>query len=85
MRTQHKQMPLVGYIEIAMRAGVQRPVVTMWRKRHEDFPQPVADLSLGPVFWWPDVERWLSRSGRETDAGWTHEQINETATEFPRG
>ena len=57
-------MPLVGYIEIAQRAGVHRAVVTVWRRRHEDFPAPVAELKVGPVWWWPDVEKWLTRTGR---------------------
>ena len=68
-------LPLVGLIEIAMRAGVQRPAVSMWRKRHEDFPVPVAELKVGPVFWWPDVAAWLRASGREVDADWSAEQI----------
>jgi hypothetical protein len=70
-------MPLVGLIEICMRAAVQRPVVTMWRKRHDDFPTPVAELTVGPVFWWPEVERWLAATGRlmPEAAWWTHEQV----------
>lgn len=70
-------MPLVGLMEIAQRAGVQRPVVSMWRTRHETFPQPVAELHIGPIFWWPEVKRWLERTGRTTDAGWTLEQVRE--------
>ena len=63
----HKPLPLVGLIEIARRAGVRRPVVSDWRRRHADFPRPVAELAVGPVFWWPDVERWLVATGRSTD------------------
>jgi hypothetical protein len=60
----HPPLPLVGLIEIARRAGVRRPVVTEWRTRHANFPQPVANLQIGPVFWWPDVMGWLRATGR---------------------
>lgn len=71
-----RPMPLVGLTEIAQRAGVQKPVVAMWRTRHADFPRPVAELHTGAVWWWPDVAAWLRRTGRETDANWTVEQVN---------
>ena len=71
-----EKMPLVGLTEIAQRAGVQKPVVAMWRTRHDDFPEPVADLRTGPVWWWPDVESWLSWTGRRSDQNWTVEQVN---------
>lgn len=68
--------PLVGLTEIAQAAGVQKPVVAVWRTRHEDFPAPVAELHTGAVWWWPDVASWLRRTGRSTDAGWTVAQVN---------
>lgn len=68
-------MPLVGLIEIAMCAGVKRNTVTSWIDRYEDFPEPVAKLAVGPVFWWPAVQAWLARTGRRWDAGWTREQV----------
>jgi hypothetical protein len=70
-----EQLPLVGLIEICMRAGIKRPVVTKWRERHPDFPQPVVELEIGPIFWWPLVKKWLQDTGREWDAGWTAEQV----------
>lgn len=50
---------LVSVAEIAARAG--RPVNTIqsWRRRNRDFPAPVASLAAGPVWTWPDVERWI--------------------------
>lgn len=68
-------MELVGLIEIAQRAGVRRSVVSVWRARYDDFPAPLADLAIGPVFIWEQVERWLQQTGRRSDAGWTREQI----------
>ncbi len=80
--SQKEKLPLVGYIEIAKRAGVRRPVVTQWRGRFEDFPEPVADLQTGPVWWWPDVEKWLKMTGREYDAGWSLEQVRQSGLRF---
>jgi len=57
-------MPLVGLTEIAQRAGVGNAAVCNWTVRHEDFPQPIAELHMGPVFWWPHVEQWLKLTGR---------------------
>lgn len=78
---------LVGLIEIAMRAGVQRPVVSTWRTRHADFPRPLTELAIGPIFWWPDIERWLTATGRKADATLSREDIRPSAderqTEFP--
>lgn len=56
---------LVGTAEIAQRLGVKRPqVVHDWMRRHDDFPQPVAEVSRVKVFNWPDVERWAKATGR---------------------
>jgi len=50
---------LVSVAEIADRAA--RPVNTIqsWRRRHRDFPEPVASLATGPVWTWPTVARWI--------------------------
>jgi transposase-like protein len=56
---------LVGAAEIAKRLGVARPnVVHDWRRRHADFPEPVAHLRQALVWNWPDVERWARMTGR---------------------
>jgi hypothetical protein len=56
---------LVGASEIARRLKVRRPqVVHTWRRRFVDFPQPVARLELGLVWYWPDVRTWAKRTGR---------------------
>lgn len=70
-----KTLPLVGLMEIAMRAGVRRPVVSVWRTRYDDFPAPVAVLAVGPVFWWPDVASWLTATGRQVDANWSRDEV----------
>ena len=56
---------LVGATEIAQRLGVSRPqVVYSWRRRSVGFPEPVAHLSIGLVWAWPDVKAWARRTGR---------------------
>ena len=56
---------LVGAQEIAEALGVARPqVVHEWRKRHPDFPQPIASLTMGLLWNWPEVEAWARKTGR---------------------
>jgi hypothetical protein len=56
---------LVGAAEIAARFGSKRTtMVHDWRRRHDEFPQPVAELKAGLVWYWPDVEKWAKATGR---------------------
>jgi len=51
--------------EIAELAGVSRPTVSNWRRRHADFPAPIATAPRGgDLFVLADVEDWLERHGR---------------------
>ena len=52
---------LVSLFEIAELAGVSPSAVSNWRKRHADFPEPVAELRSGPVFRLPQVRSWLRK------------------------
>lgn len=66
---------LVSVSDISIRAG--RPVSTVqsWRRRHRDFPRPVAQLAAGPVWMWPVVLHWIDartqpgRNRRPTSRG----------------
>lgn len=56
---------LVGAHEIAERLGVARPqVVHDWRRRHDDFPQPIAQLKTALIWDWSEVEAWAQQTGR---------------------
>lgn len=56
---------LVGVSEIADRLDLDSPqTVRDWRRRVPDFPEPVAELAMGLVWNWPDVERWARGAGR---------------------
>jgi uncharacterized protein len=59
---------LVSVTEIAARAG--RPINTIqsWRRRHADFPAPMAQLGAGPIWSWPQIEGWLAARARTSRA-----------------
>jgi predicted DNA-binding transcriptional regulator AlpA len=58
---------LVGAHEIAQRLGMGRPqVVHEWRRRHKDFPKPIATLKTAMIWDWQDVKRWARKTGRAT-------------------
>lgn len=55
---------VVSVSEIAARAG--RPINTIqsWRRRHRDFPTPLAQLAAGPVWTWTPVRDWIETRDR---------------------
>jgi hypothetical protein len=55
---------LMTMTDIAELAGVQRPVVTTWRRRHADFPAPAGGDESQPLFGPSDVAAWLFGTGR---------------------
>lgn len=56
---------LVGAYEIAQRMGVARPqVIHEWRRRHPDFPEPIATLKTALIWDWKEVQRWARETGR---------------------
>lgn len=55
----------MGAHEIAVRLGLSFPnVVHTWRRRHQDFPAPVAELRAGLIWDWNDVAAWLKATDR---------------------
>jgi hypothetical protein len=59
---------LVATPEIAERLGLSHAeTVHSWRRRYADFPQPIAKLSIGLIWYWPDIEVWARRTGRLPD------------------
>jgi predicted DNA-binding transcriptional regulator AlpA len=50
---------IVGAKDIAQRLGLAQPQsVSGPRRRHDDFPQPIAGLGKALVWAWLDVEAW---------------------------
>jgi predicted nucleic acid-binding protein len=50
---------LVSVAEIADRSGRPANTVQSWRRRHRDFPTPVAQLAAGPIWSWAAVNAWI--------------------------
>ncbi|RFU39422.1 N-6 DNA methylase [Actinomadura logoneensis] len=54
--------------EIARLAGVGRAAVSNWRKRHDDFPQPVGGTATSPTFSLSEIQDWLGAQGKLSGA-----------------
>jgi hypothetical protein len=65
MPAEHAAAPpvLISMPEIAELAQVQRPVITTWRRRHPDFPQPVGGDPSSRLFDPRQVADWLVARG----------------------
>ncbi|MEV0582106.1 N-6 DNA methylase [Nonomuraea sp. NPDC050310] len=50
--------------DIARLAGVGRAAVSNWRRRHDDFPQPIGGTASQPLFSLRQIEGWLRRYGK---------------------
>ncbi|GII31073.1 N-6 DNA methylase [Planotetraspora mira] len=50
--------------DIARMADVGRAAVSNWRRRYDDFPEPVGGTTSSPLFSLPEVEAWLRRNGK---------------------
>ncbi|MGW3054432.1 N-6 DNA methylase [Streptomyces goshikiensis] len=53
--------------DIARITGVRPTAVSNWRRRHEDFPQPVGGTERSPRFDLGEVEAWLRREGKTSE------------------
>ncbi|MEV0002642.1 N-6 DNA methylase [Micromonospora sp. NPDC050980] len=62
-----QETPTITAAEIARLAGVGRAAVSNWRKRHDDFPDPVGGSATSPEFDLGQVERWLHAQGKLPD------------------
>jgi hypothetical protein len=65
--------------DIARLGRVGRAAVSNWRRRHDDFPTPVAGTASSPRFALAEVEAWLRRNGKQyrlsvADRAWQHLQ-----------
>jgi predicted nucleic acid-binding protein len=66
---------LVSVAEIAERSGRSVNTIQSWRRRHVDFPSPVATLAAGPVWIWPPVEHWIDARVRPRRPGSLRERV----------
>lgn len=63
--------------DIARLAAVGRAAVSNWRRRHDDFPQPVGGTAVSPTFSLTEVEGWLRDQGKLVDSP-TRERVWQT-------
>lgn len=49
---------------IAEDVGVSPATVKSWRQRHDDFPEPIATLAIGPVWDLEEVTEWIASHPR---------------------
>ncbi|GAA4224674.1 type I restriction-modification system DNA methylase subunit [Streptosporangium album] len=49
--------------DIARLAGVGRAAVSNWRRRHDDFPEPVGGTATSPAFSLGEIRTWLLSHG----------------------
>ena len=54
---------VVTAADIARLAGVTRGTVSNWRRRHDDFPEPVGGTDASPAYDRAEVEDWLAARG----------------------
>jgi predicted DNA-binding transcriptional regulator AlpA len=50
--------------EVARYAGVRPSAVSNWKRRHDDFPNPVDVSSSGTLYRRSDILDWLTRHGK---------------------
>lgn len=53
--------------DIARLTGYGRAAVSNWRRRYDDFPQPVGGTANSPLFALVEVENWLAAQGKRVD------------------
>ncbi|MCH7231886.1 hypothetical protein L0U85_13635 [Glycomyces sp. L485] len=80
---------LLTAAEIAGLARVQKDVVHNWRRRFDDFPQPVRRRGQTNYFAVEPVLEWLERTGRvdpaEARSELARHNVSATADNWPRG
>ena len=59
----------VDTTEIAHRLNVKPGTVHQWRQRHTDFPAPILELAIGPIWDWLTVKQWASSRSHATGPG----------------
>lgn len=55
---------LIGIGEIADLAGVTKQAVVNWRRRTDNFPEPITELAMGPIFLLSQIQTWLTENNK---------------------
>lgn len=70
-----ESLKLVSLADVAKLAGVTRPAVSNWRRRHDDFPEPVRETGAVSLFDLTHVEAWLNKHQKKQVASTVREKI----------
>jgi type I restriction-modification system DNA methylase subunit len=62
-----KEEARVTAADIARLTGYGRAAVSNWRRRYENFPQPVGGTASSPLFALSAVEDWLAAQGKQVE------------------
>lgn len=57
----------MGLIEAAEFLRVSKQTLSNWRKRRGDFPEPIADLKMGPVWLTKNLLDWSCAEGLKAE------------------
>ncbi|MFF1610841.1 N-6 DNA methylase [Amycolatopsis sp. NPDC058278] len=58
-------LQLVSLADIAELTQLTRPAISNWRRRHDDFPQPVQETGAVSLFRLADVQAWLTKHDKK--------------------
>lgn len=58
------ELSAINAVDVARLAGVSRAAVSNWRKRFDDFPDPVAGTPTSPLFDPDQIRAWLRDQGK---------------------
>src|SRR5690625_2281822 len=58
------ELSAINAVDVARLAGVSRAAVSNWRKRFDDFPNPVAGTRTSPLFDPSQIRAWLRDQGK---------------------
>jgi hypothetical protein len=63
-------LDLVGLAEAAELAGIGRAAFSLRPREHANFPEPVAELRCGPVWFRWHIQSYLAEEARLGRRGW---------------
>jgi hypothetical protein len=70
-------LDLVGLAEAAEILELKRAAVSERRRRHASFPEPVAELACGPVWFQAQIEHYRRTEALLGRRGWYGRRIRE--------
>jgi hypothetical protein len=70
---------LVGLAEAAELAGIGRAALSLRRQQHPNFPEPLAELRCGPIWFRWQIETYLAEERQLGRRGWYGRRVTPAA------